>query len=160
MSGGSWQAFADALAEENESLGELGAAALAMTGVLVLGTAAEIEAADRTVDVRRIRHAQAHARRAVMMQRGFGDLSLRQVCSHAPPALRRSVFTSFRELRTRGIALQITVANNRSLITAGLKRIANTITVMQRTLSEQTGMYRRRGTVVSPNASLIVSRRA
>jgi hypothetical protein len=160
MSAGSWQAFADALADENQCLAELGAAALAMTTTLVLGTAAEIEGADRRVDARRILHARAHARRMTMMRSGFGEMSLRQVCGYAPPALRRSVVTSLRELRTRAIALQITVGNNKTLIRAGLERIASTVRVMQKSLSEQTGTYRRRGLSAPMNSSLIVSRKA
>jgi len=160
MSVGSWQAFADALGDENQSLAELGAAALAMTSALVFGTAGEIAAVDLRVDLQRIRHAQAHGRRMTMMRSGFGELTLREVCGHAPAPLRRAVFTSLRELRTRGIALQITVANNKTLINAGLTRIAKTNAVMQECLSEQTGTYRRRGKMVSPSASLIVSRKA
>ncbi len=160
MSAGSWQAFADALEDENRALAELGAAALELTGVLVRGSAAQIEAADRVLDSRRILHAQAHARRIKMQKSGFGDLPLRVVCGHAPPSLRRAVFTSLRDLRTRGIGLQITVANNKTLISAGLRRIAKTIAALQKGLSEQSGTYRRRGTVAPPNGSLIVSRKA
>jgi hypothetical protein len=160
MSAGSWQLFADALAAESECLGELGAAALAMTSALVFGPAADIEASDRSVDARRVLHAQAHLRRITMMKAGFGDLTLRQVCGYAPGPLRRGVFSSLRDLRTRGVALQITVGNNKALINAGLARIASTIAVMQKALSEQTGTYRRRGTMTTPNGSLIVSRKA
>jgi hypothetical protein len=160
MSAGSWQVFADALAAENECLGELGAAALAMTSALVFGPAAQIEATDRSVDARRVLHGQAHLRRVTMMKSGFGDLTLRQVCGYAPPPLRSSIFGSLRDLRTRGIALQITVGNNKSLINAGLARIANTIVVLQKNLGEQTGTYRRRGTLTPSAGSLIVSRKA
>jgi hypothetical protein len=160
MSAGSWQTFADALEDENRCLGELGAVALAMTSALVFGTPAEIAAADRSVETRRVLHAEARARRAAMMKAGFGDLTLRQVCGHAPGPLRRSVFTSLRGLRTRGVALQITVANNKALIGAGLERIAKTIALIQKNIAGQTGMYRRRGAVVSSSASLIVSRKA
>lgn len=160
MSAGSWQAFADVLGEENRALGELGATALAMTNVLVFGTAAEIEAADRDVEAKRVQHGQAHLRRVVMMKGGFGDLSLAQVCGYAPGPLRRSVYVSLRELRTRGIALRITAGNNKALITAGLARIDSTIAVMQKNFTEQTGTYRRRGTVTPSNGSVIVSRKA
>ena len=160
MSSGSWQAFADALAEENRTLGELGAAALAMTNVLVLGNAAQIDAANLTVDARRVQHAQAHLRRITMMRAGFGDLTLRQVCGYAPGPLRRTLFGSLRELRVRGIALRLTVANNKALIGAGLARIANTIAVMQKNMTGQTGTYRRRGTIAPASGSLIMSRKA
>jgi hypothetical protein len=160
MSAGSWQAFADALAEENRCLGELGAAALAMTSALVFGPAAQIEATDRSVDARRILHAQAQLRRTAMMKSGFGDLTLRQVCGYAPMPIRRALFSSLRELRTRGIGLKITIGNNKALITAGLARIAKTIEVMQKSMSDQTGTYRRRGTLEPPSGSLIMSRKA
>jgi hypothetical protein len=160
MSTGSWQAFADVLGEENRTLGELGAAALEMTSVLVAGTAAQIEAAERALEAKRLLHAQAHLRRTMMMKSGFGDLTLLQVCGYAPPAVRRSIYGSLRDLRTRGISLRITVGNNKALIGAGLARVAKTIAVMQRSFTEQTGTYRRRGTVTPSNASLIVSRKA
>jgi hypothetical protein len=160
MSAGSWNAFADALAAESECLGELGAAALVMTTALVFGPAAEIDAAERSVDARRVLHAQAHLRRVTMMKAGFGDATLRQVCGYAPPSLRRSLFSSLRDLRTRGVALQITVSNNKALINAGLARIASTIALLQKNLSDKPGTYRRRGTLVAPNGSLIVSRKA
>jgi hypothetical protein len=160
MSANSWQLFADALAKESECLGELGAAALAMTTALVSGPAAQIEASERSVELQRVRHGQAHTRRVSMMKSGFGDLTLRQVCGYAPAPLRRSVFASLRDLRTRGIALRITVANNKSLINAGLARIAKTVAVLQKAVSEQSGTYRRRGTLTAPNGSLIVSRKA
>jgi hypothetical protein len=160
MSAGSWQAFADVLSEENRCLGELGAAALAMTSVLVLGTAPEIEAAARDVEAKRVLHAQARVRRTTMMQSGFGELTLGQVCGYAPRALRRSVYLSLRDLRVRGIGLRITVGNNRALITAGLKRISSTIAVMQKNSGESSGTYRRRGVLAPANGSLIVSRKA
>jgi hypothetical protein len=70
------------------------------------------------------------------------------------------VFTSLRELRTRAIALQITVANNKTLINAGLTRIANTIAVIQKSLNDEAGTYRRRGKASGRSASLMVSRKA
>ena len=160
MSAGSWNVFAAALAAESECLGELGAAALAMTTALVFGPAAEIDAAERSVETRRVLLAQAHLRRVTMMKAGFGDATLRQVCGYAPPALRLALFSSLRDLRTRGIALQITVSNNKALINAGLARIASTIAVLQKSLSDKPGTYRRRGTLVAPNGSVIVSRKA
>lgn len=160
MSSGSWPAFAAALAEENRALGELGAAALEMTSVLVFGDAGEIDRADRAVDQKRTVHAQAHVRRCIMMNSGFGDLKLRAVCRHAPSPLRASIYASLREMTTRAIALQITVGNNKSLIVAGLQRISNTLAVLQKHMGEQTGTYKWRGTAAPTNGSLIVSRRA
>ncbi len=160
MSAGSWQSFADALADESRCLGELGAASLEMTSALVFGPAAKIEAADRGVEARRVLHLGAQKRRVAMMKSGFGDKTLRQVCGYAPASLRRNLFGSLRELRTNGIALRITVSNNKALIVAGLARIAKTIVVMQKAFTEQDGTYRRRGTVPLSSGSMIVSRKA
>ncbi len=160
MSAASWPAFAAALAAENLALGELGAAALELTRVLVFGTAAQIEAADRQVEARRMLHAEAQKRRITMMTRAFGDRSLRTVCSYAPPPIRRELFATLRELRTRGISLRITIGNNKALIVAGLGRITKILTLMQKNVAGQPGTYRRRGKVDPPNAALIVSRKA
>jgi hypothetical protein len=56
--------------------------------------------------------------------------------------------------------LQLTVANNRALIVAGLERLARTVAVLQRAGTEQTGTYKRRGVVPPPDGSVFVSRRA
>jgi hypothetical protein len=160
MSGRSWQAFADALQAENAALGELGAAALELTRALVFGNAAAIEAADRQVNARRMLHAEACQRRTKMMTEGFGDLPLRQVCAYAPAPMRRELFVTLRELRTRGVALKITLGNNKALITAGLKRIAAILTALQKSVAERTGTYRRRGRIETSNASIIMSRKA
>jgi hypothetical protein len=64
------------------------------------------------------------------------------------------------QLGTRGTELRLTVSNNKSLILAGLERLARTVAVLQRAGTEQTGTYRRRGVVPPPEGSVIVSRRA
>ena len=64
------------------------------------------------------------------------------------------------EITVRGIALQLTVSNNKALILAGMERLARTVAVMQRAGTEQPGTYKRRGTVPPPSGSVIVSRRA
>jgi hypothetical protein len=160
VSAGSWQAFAEALQAENSALGELGAAALELTRALVFGDAAAIGAADRQVNARQMLHAEASRRRTKMMADGFGDLPLRQVCGYAPPPLRRELFATLRELRTRGVALNITLGNNKALITAGLKRIAAILTALQKSVADRTGTYRRRGQAEPSNASIIMSRKA
>jgi hypothetical protein len=160
VSTGSWKAFADAVADENRCLGELGAAALVLTGTLISGTAAQIETHRELLDLRQTQYEHSHTRRSVMMKRAFGDLNLRQVCAYAPGPLRRTVYVALREMTERRTALQITVGNNKALITAGLQRISKTITVLQNSMTEQTGTYRRGGIVRPANGSVIVSRNA
>jgi hypothetical protein len=70
------------------------------------------------------------------------------------------MYATMHELGTHGIALRLTVSNNKSLILAGMDRLARTVAVLQRAGTEQTGTYRRRGVVPPPDGSVIVSRRA
>jgi hypothetical protein len=155
-----WQRFAEMLADENRLLGELGDAALRLTDALVVNDPDGIDLAERRVEAQRVLHGTVYAQRITMQQRGFGKLTLTQVCAYAPPALRRSMHATVHELGTRGIALRLTVSNNKSLILAGMDRLARTVAVLQRAGTEQTGTYRRRGVVPPPDGSVIVSRRA
>ena len=155
-----WQKFGEMLAQECRLLNELGAAALALTDALVNNDPDAIEAAERRVEARRVLHGTAYAQRVAMQRRGFGTLTLAQVCAYAPPALRRPFYGVVHELGTSGAALRMTVSNNKSLILAGMERLARTVAVLQRAGTEQTGTYRRRGVVPPPDGSVIVSRRA
>jgi hypothetical protein len=155
-----WQTFSELIAQESLRLGELGTAALVLTEALVANDAEAIEAAERRVEARRLLHGTAYAERVAMQRRGFGTLTLPQVCAYAPPALRRGLQATAQEISTRTIALQITVQNNRALILAGMERLARTVAVLQRAGTEQTGTYRRRGVVPPPDGSVIVSRKA
>ena len=155
-----WQHFSDMLAAESARLGELGTATLVLTEALVANDADAIDAAERQVEGRRLMHGTAYAQRVAMQQRGFGTLTLPQVCGYAPPAVRRGLQATAHEITTRTIGLQITVQNNKALILAGMERLARTVAVLQRAGTEQTGTYRRRGVVPPPDGSVIVSRRA
>jgi hypothetical protein len=155
-----WQKFGEMIAEECRLLNELGAATLALTDALVANDAEAIEAAERRVEARRVLHGTAYAQRIAMQRRGFGKLTLAQVCAYAPPALRRRFYGIAHELQTSSLALKLTVSNNKSLILAGMERLARTVAVLQRAGTEQTGTYRRRGVVPPPDGSVIVSRRA
>jgi hypothetical protein len=155
-----WQRFAELLGEENRSLGALEDAALRLTDALVRNEPDAIDAAERRVEAQRVLHGTAYAQRVAMQQRGFGKLTLAQVCAYAPPALRRSMYAAVKELETRGVALRLTVSNNKALILAGMERLARTVAVLQRAGTEQTGTYRRRGVVPPPDGSVLVSRRA
>ena len=155
-----WQKFAAVLREEDERLGELGDAALALTDALVANVPEEIERCERQLEAKRVLHGTSYAARIAMQQRGFGKLTLTQVCAYAPPALRRALYAIAQSITTRSISLQLTVANNRALIVAGLERLARTVAVLQRAGTEQTGTYKRRGVVPPPDGSVFVSRRA
>jgi len=160
MSAGSWDAFVDALAHESKLLGELGDAALAMTSALVSGLPAEIETTERKLEAQRVLYSHAHTTRTAMQQRGFGELTLQQVCAYAPGPLRRAVHTALHEITTRGIALQLTVTNNKALILAGMERLTKTVEILQQAMTEQPGTYKRRGIVPPASGSVIVSRKA
>ena len=155
-----WQRFAELLEAESRLLGDLGNAALGLTDALVADEPDAIDAAERRVEAQLVLHGSAYAARVAMQQRGFGTLTLHQVCAYAPPTLRRSLQGHVHEIEIRGIALKLTVSNNKALILAGMERLARTVAVMQRVGTEQPGTYKRRGTVPPPNGSVIVSRRA
>ena len=155
-----WGRFSELLIEESRLLGELGEAALSLTDALVANEPDAIEAAERVVEARRVLHGTAYAQRVALQRRGFGTLTLAQVCAYAPPPLRRAAYAAVHELETHGLSLRLTVANNKSLILAGMDRLARTVALLQRAGTEQTGTYRRRGVVPPPDGSVIVSRRA
>ncbi|MGD0050831.1 MAG: hypothetical protein ABSD03_03285 [Vulcanimicrobiaceae bacterium] len=155
-----WQRFGELLFEENKLMAELEKAALGLTQALVVNEPAGINAAERQLESKRVLHGMAYAQRLAMQRRGFGQLTLRQVCAYAPPALRRRLYAAVHELGIRGISLRLTVQNNKALILAGMDRLARTVAVLQRAGTEQTGTYRRRGIIPPPSGSVLVSRRA
>jgi hypothetical protein len=155
-----WQQFARLVGEENRLLAELNVAALRLTDALVRNNPAAIEAAERRLEAQRVLHGTAFAQRIAMQRAGFGNLTMEQVCAYAPGSLRRWLYGTVQQLGTRGTELRLTVSNNKSLILAGLERLARTVAVLQRAGTEQTGTYRRRGIVPPPEGSVIVSRRA
>jgi len=154
-----WEQFGLLLTEESRLLGDLGNAALGLTQALVDNDPEAIEAAER-LEAQLVLHGSAYGARTGMQQRGFGKLTLAQVCAYAPPSLRRALHATAQEITVRGIALKLTVSNNKALILAGMERLARTVAVMQRVGTEQPGTYKRRGTVPPPSGSVIVSRRA
>lgn len=155
-----WQSFVTLVGAESKALGQLGEAALRMTDALVANDPEAIENAERHVEAQLVLHASAYQQRVGMQKRGFGPLTLPQVAAYAPPALRPTIQAYAHEIGVRGIGLRLTVANNKSLIMAGMDRLARTVAVIQRAGTEQPGTYKRRGTVPAPHGSVIVSRRA
>ena len=156
----SWDGFRDLLQDESRLLGDLGRAALGMTDALVKNEPELIMAAERRLEAARVLHAQAQRRRAAMQEAGFGELTLEQVCAYAPGAMRRVFLGLSRELTIRGISLAITINNNKALILAGMERLQKTVALIQETMTESTGTYKRRGIIPKPAGSVIVSRKA
>jgi hypothetical protein len=79
------------------------------------------------------------------------------VCAYAPRELGASFAQRLAELRYGSTSLGITVRNNKSLIAAGLDRLVKVTAKLQETMTERTGVYKRRGYVAPPAASVLVS---
>jgi hypothetical protein len=61
------------------------------------------------------------------------------------------------ELTYGSISLGITIGNNKSLILSGLERLMKVTSKLQESVTERTGVYKRRGYVAPPGASVLVS---
>ncbi len=153
----SWEAFGMALQDEASALGRLNAAAVHLTQVLVDGSAESILESDRALNAARVLHQSACAKRRGMQARGFGQMTLQQVCRYAPPHIAPYLQRSLAEISYGSISLGITISNNKSLIVAGLQRLVSMTHKMQECATERTGVYKRRGYVAPPGASVLVS---
>lgn len=153
----SWEAFGMALRDEAESLRRLNAAALHLTQVLVDGSPEAILESDRALNAARVVHQTACSRRRGMQARGFGEMSLQQVCRYAPRHVAPYLHKCLAEITYGSISLGITISNNKSLIVAGLQRLVDVTHKMQEHATERTGIYKRRGYVAPPGASVIMS---
>jgi hypothetical protein len=160
MSAASWDSFRALLQEENRLLGELNSAALGLTEALVANDVDRIHLAERRLESNRILHSESQRKRNVMQKAGFRDLTLEQVCAYAPGPMRRGFQGLARDMTIRGISLAITINNNKALILAGMERLQKTVALIQETMTESTGTYRRHGTVPKAAGSVIVSRKA
>ncbi len=156
----SWDLFMDALVQESGALSAMNAAALELTGALVARDPEAIAQAERALDASRQLYSKAAGVRRSMQVRGFGAATLRQVCAHAPRHLAATFNARLSELVTLSISLGITIANNKSLILAGMERLLQVTTALQRASNEEPGTYRRRGFVPPPSNSVLVSSRA
>jgi hypothetical protein len=153
----SWESFGMALREESASLQRLNAAALHLTRILLDGSPQAILEADRWLNSARAEHQQACAKRRGMQARGFGQMTLQQVCRYAPRHVAPYLQRSLAELTYGSISLGITISNNKSLIVAGLQRLVDVTHKLQEQATERTGVYKRRGFVAPPGASVLVS---
>lgn len=153
----SWEAFGMALAEEASALQRLNAAAVHLTKVLVDGSPEAILESDRALNAARALHQAACAKRRGMQARGFGEMTLEQVCRYAPRHIAPYLHKALAEITYGSISLGITISNNKSLIVAGLQRLVNVTQKLQESATERTGIYKRRGYVAPPGASVLVS---
>lgn len=153
----SWNTFCRMLADECAALSRLNTCAGHLTRVLVNGSPDDIVAADRQLNEARLDHAAASSKRRGMQVRGFGTMTLQQVCSYAPRHLAMQFDGRMAELSYGAISLGITLANNKALIAAGLDRLVRITSKLQERASERTGVYKRRGMVAPVGTSVLVS---
>lgn len=158
--GDSWESFATALADEAAALGRVHAAAQKLTAVLVASTASEILTAERALDGARRAYQTLSAKRRGMQARGFGKMTLRQVCAYAPRRLAPALNQRLYELTTHSIGLRITSNNNKALIASGLDRLMKVTAAMQKAANKGPQTYRRRGFIPPPTNSVLLSSRA
>lgn len=153
----SWETFSAMLDAEAAALKKLNTAAVYLTQVLVDGAPDAILEADRQLNAARTAHQQASAQRRGMQSRGFGTMTLQQVCAYAPRHLAAQMSQRIAELTYGSISLGITIGNNKSLILSGLERLMKVTSKLQESVTERTGVYKRRGYVAPPGASVLVS---
>ncbi|HVA34442.1 MAG TPA: hypothetical protein VNG31_09855 [Candidatus Baltobacteraceae bacterium] len=156
----SWETFATALQDESAALARVHDAALKLTKALVKSTAEEILVAERGLDGARRAYQTLSVKRRGMQTRGFGKMSLRQVCAYAPRRLMPTFNQRLYELTTYSIGLRITSSNNKALIAGGLDRLMKVTAALQRAANEGPRTYRRRGFVPPPTNSVLLSSRA
>jgi hypothetical protein len=156
----SWQNFVNALSEEAVLLRSVGDAAQRLTRALVANDIPQISQAERELDASRRAYQAASGKRRGMQVRGFGTMTLRQVCGYAPRKLWPVLNQRVTEIATTSIALGITTNNNKALIMSGMERLMKVTSVLQKAASEGPGTYKRRGFVPPPTNSVLVSSKA
>ena len=153
----SWDAFAQALLDESTSLSRLNEAARKLTDALVENSTPKIELSERALDACRREHQKLVATRRGMQVRGFGTMSLRDVCAYAPRHMAYQFNQRLAEITYGTTSLGITNNNNKALILGGMQRLMDVTSLLQRTATENAGTYKRRGITTKPNASVLVS---
>jgi len=156
----SWESFATVLDEEAAALRRVHDAAIRLTAALVGNSAQEIGLAERGLDGARRAFASSSVKRRGMQARGFGKMTLRQVCAYAPRRLALTFNQRVYELTTLSIGLRISGDNNKALIASGLDRLMKVTSTLQQAASEGPKTYKRRGFVPPPTNSVLVSSRA
>jgi hypothetical protein len=156
----SWDAFAEVLSDETLLLRRVHDAALALTAALVERNVGKISETERALDAARRAHLAASGKRRGMQVRGFGTLTLRQVCAYAPRPMWPTLNQRIVELTTTSISLGITNNNNKALIMNGMDRLMKVTAALQKAANDGPGTYKRRGYVPPPTNSVLVSSRA
>jgi hypothetical protein len=156
----SWDAFAGALQDESVELRRTHQAALVLTKALVKSEPDEILAAERGLDAARRDYHAASGKRRGMQIRGFGSMTLRQVCMYAPRPLWPVLNQRIVELTTTSIGLRLTNNNNKALISSGMQRLMKITAALQQAANEGPRTYKRRGYVPPPTNSVLVSSKA
>lgn len=155
----SWNVFLDVLREECAAFANLNAKAVALSGALVENSATGITQAQEALDAARKAFVGVFGRRRGMQQRGFGGISLRAVCSYAPPHLSAELTQRAAELVYHATSLEIINSNNQALVLGGMERLIKTVAVIQRSQASPL-TYKRRGIVPPAESSLIMSKKA
>lgn len=156
----SWEAFSGALSEESAALARVHEAGLRLTEALIHNSPPEITLADRCLDGARKAFQASSSKRRSMMVRGFGKMTLRQVCRYAPRRLAPTFGQRLYELTTLSINVKITSGNNKALIAAGMERLIKITTAMQKAANSEPKTYKRRGFIPPPTNSVLLSSRA
>ena len=157
MPADSWDAFVQALTDETQALARVKECAGEMTRVLIGGDPLAISIAERKLDGQRIAYARTTSVRRGMQARGFGPMTLKQVCGYAPRPIALQMHHRLSELATLSIGVGLTVANNKALIQSGMDRLMKITGALQKASSDDAGTYRRRGFVPPPRNSVLVS---
>ncbi len=153
----SWDFFVAALAEEATLLARMNESAQRLTRALVASEAEAIFSTEQELDGARRAYQSACGKRRGMQVRGFGTMTLRQVCAYAPRNMRMPLNQRLTELTTGSIALGITANNNKALIASGMERLMKITSALQKATSDGPGTYKRRGFVPPPSNSVLVS---
>jgi hypothetical protein len=156
----SWDAFASALAEESSLLMRVQDSAQRLTKALVANDVDGISTTERELDSARQAYQSASGKRRGMQVRGFGSMTLRQVCAYAPRQMWPTLNQRLVELTTTSIALGITTNNNKALIMGGMDRLMKITSALQKAYNDGPGTYKRRGFVPPPTNSVLVSSKA
>jgi flagellar biosynthesis/type III secretory pathway chaperone len=156
----SWDSFAAMLLDESVTLRKTHEAALGLSKALVKSDATMILSAERALDQARREYHAASGKRRGMQIRGFGSMTLRQVCAYAPRPMWPILNQRIVELTTTSIGLQMTNNNNKALISAGMQRLMKITAALQKAANNGPRTYKRRGHVPPPTNSVLVSSKA
>jgi hypothetical protein len=156
----SWDSFAAMLLDESVTLRKTHDAALGLSKALVKNDATGILEAERALDQARREYHAASGKRRGMQIRGFGSMTLRQVCAYSPRPMWPVFNQRIVELTTTSIGLRMTNNNNKALISAGMQRLMKITAALQKAANQGPRTYKRRGYIPPPTNSVLVSSKA